>query len=251
MKKIFKIIIINLILLILLLFILECSCFSIQVYKNYKQESYRNRTKKEQFIESFNVTKNRYYEKYDNYFNMEEFRPILPNIKNSDFSIILLGCSFTYGNNLQLEETFGSKLSEYTHKNVYNLALPGASPKEMLYILKNENIVNQLAPNNSNIKYVIYTYIKEDTENRLFFNARPYVPNFIEKEDGILVHKKSIFEKNFSAIYEILVTYIVDYIPFSKKEEKFITYMLNIQNEINKQFNNTPPPIRNFCISRR
>ncbi len=111
------------------------------------------------------------------YFDSNEFRmPSIISVSKTNKNIVTAGCSFAYGAGLNDNETFSAVLSKYTHSNVYNIAIPGASPRELLYILRNPELLDKLIPP-KNIQYFIYVYIY-DHKRRLYSNMRPIVPFF-------------------------------------------------------------------------
>lgn len=61
-----------------------------------------------------------------------------PIIGTGKESIILSGCSFTYGLGLESDENFSGQLAKHLKKySVYNIGVNGASPREALYLLRN------------------------------------------------------------------------------------------------------------------
>ncbi len=146
--------------------------------------------------------------------------------------IVIAGCSFTYGDKLNTNEIFSSILSNFTHRNVYNIGLSGGSPRDILYILNNTEILNKLIINKTNIEYFIYTYIY-DHKRRLYSNTRPTVPFFIPIKNY----------KKLQYIYLPLLinhSYIINYINyflynkgfFVNKNKLFKLYMQEIKNKI-------------------
>ena len=94
------------------------------------------------------------------YFNYDaesrDFRkPEGLNFKKSP--IILFGCSFTYGDGLNVEDTFSYKLSKKAKRPVYNYAMQGWGLQHMYYILNLDKFYKQ-QPEPS---YVIYTLIND------------------------------------------------------------------------------------------
>lgn len=110
-----------------------------------------------------------YKEAYINY-NFDSFRKYVyrePIIKNNEKrAIILFGCSFTYGDYLKDNETFGYVLSEYYDKTVYNFGVSSGSPREMLYMLSNsERYLPKV-----DAEYVFFVYIGAQVRRLLFDN---------------------------------------------------------------------------------
>ena len=57
-------------------------------------------------------------------------------------SIVLFGCSYAYGQNLENEETLSYQLSRYLKRTVYNFALCGGGLQDILHIIRNNKILN-------------------------------------------------------------------------------------------------------------
>lgn len=56
---------------------------------------------------------------------IDEERQVKHNDKQPNNSILLLGCSYTYGSNLQPTQNFSYYLSKETGRTVYNWGVPG------------------------------------------------------------------------------------------------------------------------------
>ncbi len=186
-KKIFKILLLNLFLTIPILLLFEIYfCFFNALENTINIKKINSNINKFDFLKNgikFNIINYSSLKPYI-YFNRKDFRPpaLYLNSQNSQTydkkSIIIAGCSFAYGDFLENTEAFHSQLSKYTHRNVFNLGLSGGSTREILYILKNKNILNNLVDNPNNVEYFIYIYI-DDHKKRLYSNVRPLVPSFI------------------------------------------------------------------------
>lgn len=79
-------------------------------------------------------------------------------------TILLFGCSFTYGANLKPDETFSHILAKIAKSTVYNKACSGWGAQHMLYQLKQDSFYKEV----QNPDYIIYTFI-DDHLNRLNF----------------------------------------------------------------------------------
>lgn len=257
-KKYIKIITINILSLVILLCCLEFFCLVHELYKVYTKIDYLDFSKKtyytkiERIYNAVQIVKNNYSEK--EYFNIQNFRGIsIPthSYKNvqikqknpNNNSIILFGCSFTYGDNLNQNETFSDILSRQTNKIVYNLGLSGGSPRETLYILRNndlrERLIKNPYPYKNTPNIIIYTYTG-DIERRLYQNIRPSVPYFIKTNDNTLTYKKSIFERNFSSLYNHINNYyITRCIKQEDKQKRLFLYFKEIHKEIHKYYPNS------------
>lgn len=151
------IIVSNISLLLLFIIIIDFLCFCIN-FSNFF-------TKKDRELGLLT-----YYRESYRFYNFDEFRRIMnrePIIKNNKKRpIILFGCSFTYGDHLNDDETFGYVLSEYYDRTVYNFGVSSGSPREMLYMLSNsEKYLPKI-----DAEYIFYIYIGDQARRLLFDN---------------------------------------------------------------------------------
>lgn len=169
----------------------EERCLEIPTYFSYFYNNY-GRT-----VSSFN-------EKYKDGMH-SDFRKsnIINNTKKP--SIIVFGCSFAYGSLLNDNQTFSSKLSSYSKRNVYNRALDGCGIQHMYYLLQDEKFFEHISPNPD---YVIYVYIENQLErlNATIFphsvltngaNIRYGILNdkLVLKKENLLIKKSFIYRK--------------------------------------------------------
>lgn len=169
-----------------------------------------------------------------------EFRKPAIGKKFDGESIILTGCSFTAGEAIEYEDTFGVILSEDFDKySVYNVGISGGSAKQGLYIFRNYDYFSKkgmLPTGKSKTKYVIYTYI-DDHPTRLLGDLYRLAPAFkVNKnangDETLEFYKsKNILRKTF--IYRLVFRMINDYDLYHKyKNDLFMLYMKQMQNEV-------------------
>ncbi len=156
-----RIIFINFCVFFVLFLILEiCSFF--YLYTKYHDEYDRNIGLFKNF--SYHLTKNPTIERLEKNLRPVEYRDITKR------PIILFGCSFAYGHDLDKNETFSYKLADYSNRTVINRARQGEGPAFMYYQLSNKNIIKSIKDlispphthlNNINkdVEYVIYVNI--------------------------------------------------------------------------------------------
>lgn len=236
--KIIKYITINLLLVFFTIFLIELFLFT----KDYLSIEYEYK---------FNWN-NYFSEMHQRYTNINRIifknsfrKPIIPQENSSSgLPIILLGCSFAYGEGLNEDENFSGVLSKFTKRAIYNLARGGHSQKTSLYILReNFNNTNEdILKNNNQVEYVIYTYI-DNHLRRLYVNvAFSPVPDYkIVKENNNLhlKYKKNYFYKNLY-LYKNLTEFIY---KIKMKQDAnnvfniFCLYIKEINNEIKTKFN--------------
>lgn len=168
--KYLKIIIANIILLILFFFIADYL-----VYLKFKNEyiitsdienfppiSYIDNYKADYGLETLNITK------IGNELS-EKFRPASLGTDLNKKSILVFGCSYTYGTMLEPEQTISAKLSSSTKRSVYNFGIQAAGIQHMYFLIKNFKIFSQIT---TKPDYVIYVYIPDHIE-RLRANIFP------------------------------------------------------------------------------
>ena len=80
--------------------------------------------------------------------------------------ILVIGCSFAYGSEIEQNESFPYKLQELTGRNVLNYSMPGHGVQHLLYKLEHSTIVEQTQP-----EYVVYIFI-EDHLRRMYKTFR-------------------------------------------------------------------------------
>ncbi len=248
-------IIINILILISLLIALEFIFATIQTNKeisdNLKTQNQNNIINFPKFTlcEYFAEIKNRficYYKEtdYNKYFSLDEFRKPTTGKQYKNACIVIAGCSFTYGEALDDDETFGAVLSEkYPKYKIYNIGLTGASSRETLYILRNHKKYekeNLLPKQGEETKFVIYTYI-HDQKRRLINNVFRISPNFkiVKNEKG---EKELSFYKSNNPIIKTFIYkyYARKYQPINDKylQNLFTLYMQEIKKETEKIFPN-------------
>ncbi len=164
--------------------------------------------------------------------------------------IVIFGCSYAYGLNLNKEQTFSYKLSHFTKRPVYNRAVSGWGFQHMLNQVKQ----NQFYIDIPEPEYVIYLMINDHFR-------RLYVPTFMsaslldetynlryELKDGKLIIKK---EKNalLEFIHRLYITqkiehfYINNILLKSDNYEQYflfaLQHLVESKNEMKKHWKNT------------
>ncbi len=95
---------------------------------------------------------------YENYYEklIKDFRGDVLADDNTKQPIILFGCSFAYGSQLEWEQTFAYKLSKKTKRNIYNRSIGACGIQHMYYMLLHSDFYETLP---KNPEYIIYVYI--------------------------------------------------------------------------------------------
>ncbi len=253
MKKILKIIYINLSIIFLILIIGEITGYFyyyntvLRVKENYNKSyniTEKKFTKKEYIALGCERIKKRYFEKIYYFNTAKDFRPPagLKYKKSSpDKSpIVLLGCSFPYGYGLSNEESFHNVLSKYTKRPVYNLGNTGGSLREALYILRNKKLRTKLLGDSCHVKYFIYTFIPSHID-RLYSNFREMAPFYYEKNGHLKYYMNYLGNRSF--LYYFLMFYYKDhFINNEKAFELLKLYIKELNQTIQNNYNNYNEP---------
>ena len=154
MKKIYKILLINIIIFIILLICAELISHHV-LLKKYEQD-----------IIAFNNVANNGIQtglKYNRAFVPDRkmllsgLRPS-HSVKTDKKPIIMFGCSYTYGFGLEENETFAEKLSGYTHRTVINRGKSGTGITYMFYQLSDDKVIKSLP---KDAEYVFFNLIPD------------------------------------------------------------------------------------------
>ena len=231
--KTVKFIIISLLILFFLFTILEIISFSLKLNTLIKEGFNKDKT----IIEFLNSVYQYYtfpYKYLDNSpITIDDMRkPIIK--KNNTPSIILFGCSYTYGHMLNDNETFAAVLSDYSGRSVYNLGISSTSPREILYFLQHQDLISKFIKDKDNVEYVIYTFII-DHIFRLYYNLFELSPIYKLNNDSELVYKKNTL---YNATFFSREMQKVKYFQTSEKERNnlFTLYIKLINKEIKNNF---------------
>ncbi len=141
MKRIIKIISVNIVLCIVIFIIFDYFC----LYKHYYK-----------FII------------FDYIYQSDRIEQKLPFDK-SKASIITVGCSFTFGDEIEVDETFAYKLQKYTMRKTYNLGYSATGVQHILYQLQYSKFFNTKDMIYPPPKYFIYLFIS-DHMRRMYVN---------------------------------------------------------------------------------
>ena len=178
------------------------------------------------------------------YFSKNEFREpagLQYESESPDKSaIIVLGCSFPYGYTLKNEETFHYKLSEYSKRTIYNLSLIGGSPREILYMLRNDKFLNSGLLKNRKAQYFIYINIPSH-RNRLYANFRPFVPTFKPVNNRLKYYRNFFKERSF-LYYQVMFFYTNHLMNEKKAFNDLKLYINEINRAIQNKFDNYDSP---------
>jgi|GEM_PF-2368187 len=230
MKIIFKIIAVNLIILI-------CLFLCIEYYTGHKyfRLNFNNLNVYPKVL-FHSVPADKYFKdlyygrKFAEYAFSPSFRPD-ENMNSRLKPVLLMGCSFTYGDGLDENETMSYKLGKLTGRPIYNRAGKGFGPSHFLYQLKNENFYKL----HREPEYIIYLFISNH-ENRIYkFKIEPLAVEFQPRykyHNGTLEEIKPKFTDRF------ITTEAYQYFrqaPLNVTEE-LTAYFSEAQKEIKKHW---------------
>lgn len=229
MKKFFKITLVNFLIIFLLLLVAECYC----IYKEYKTCASSTYT--------FNFHLECLFKSYKNfnYINTSNMRgPSYPQNQSSKPPLAIMGCSFAYGLGLKEDDTLAAQLSSSTNRIVYNLGVIGSSPREMLYILRNDSLRNELFGNRTDFEYIIYPYISHHLF-RLYNQIKLFSlsPTFRKVGNSLEFYEVNKILLN-SQLYQEIVTALYGKIDKNETFDLLCLYFQEINKEINKHFPN-------------
>ncbi len=135
-----KIIFINFLIFLLLLIISEIFSF------HYLKTKYNND------IFRYSKIQNPTNEKY-NWLRPVEYRD------NSKAPILLFGCSYAYGFELEEDKTFSRKLADYTNRTVVNRAFQAEGPAFMYKQLEDPHVVAEIKEKLAHIEPTVILYV--------------------------------------------------------------------------------------------
>lgn len=236
----------NFIFLILFIMITEfgCAFLSFERSKNLHGN----------FIQKVKQTVNLCKIHYFNPHNKDYEKRVRPfSYKNSEKdNIILTGCSFSYGDGLNDKENFGAVLSEQTKRNVLNLGICCASPRETLYILRNKEKFDLLKKEVNSAEYVIYTYFPPQKQ-RLYADICEFdkTPHFISVNRGKTLKYTELpafISQSFIIKYLNLLFYEYIITPLNKDSKLMLLYLKEIKKEIDIKIKNNKNEPTKFVI---
>ena len=160
--------------------------------------------------------------------------------------ILVFGCSYAYGAQLEEQDTFGYLLAKNYNSTVYNRSYPGFGIQHMYYQIISKTFENTLG--DENIDTVIYVHMN-DHVNRLYscywssvFENQYNIRYFLK--DGTLKQRETKFPMIDSlfitkGIRTVLYNHYSKYQKFKEDSEKLIITLLDeSQNKIKEKYPN-------------
>jgi hypothetical protein len=143
-----------------------------------------------------------------------------PNAKKG---IVIFGCSFAYGQNIKMNETFSYQLGRLTHFKIINRAHCARAAHQMLYQLEN-NEFYKIVPKP---EYVIYIFIP-DHIRRVNISTLDRNVHYKKQGDHLVIKKVSISYMNSPVINQLFhsLHILIPYDLYKKKPIDF--YFMHI-----------------------
>ena len=91
------------------------------------------------------------------YYPLNKFKKFERNENNTKLPILLLGCSYTYGELLEEDKDFSEKLGTQSGRHIYNMGMSGQGPMAGLTLLEIEEKNKTI---DKEPEYIIYTYME-------------------------------------------------------------------------------------------
>ena len=229
LKKYLKIFIVNFFIILFILITVEF----ILVYALFKEQNWERTPFKYHLA---NQVKAYFSNKYFD-INKEIRKASYPENPSGKPPVAIMGCSYAYGLKLNDEETFAAQLSQYTGRTVYNLGIVGTSPREILYILENDELRSTLIKEEP--EYIIYPYISHHLK-RLYTDIRFYANSpYYRLTDG----KLQYYNKNKFITSSMIYRKILEYKQRKMSDDEafalFCIYMKQISEEVKRHYKNT------------
>lgn len=103
-------------------------------------------------------------------FSKFQIRPVIKGDTNKG-AVLFYGCSYTYGSKLNENQTLPYKFAKLTNRTVYNRAIEGAGPQQMLYdITTNKKVYDGI----KKADFAIYTFINDHLHRQYYYTYVPF-----------------------------------------------------------------------------
>lgn len=228
MKKVSKIITINLLLLIAIFFIFDLTCYIKDLNYNFRFYVYKTPMN---FIKSYLRTYKRIFYTTKNYdvlfikdkgYNTVFRQPV--NTESTKPPILLMGCSYTFGSFLTPEESFMGKLAKLTNRPIYNRALSARGADEMLYQLSSDEFYSKVPKP----EWLIYVFIPDQVR-------RTQIPCCVD-DIGVYYDNKVEITKDFNIPVIYTLKKRINYYETDKYIFHFNKIMKNIKEQAEKHW---------------
>lgn len=227
-KKILKIIFVNILFIVILSLVFECFFYIKDVNFYNKKLSVKNI--------HYSLRKDKFENKFNSDFKIEMRKPVGLKYKKKK-PVLLLGCSYAYGQFLDEKDTLGYRISEKSKRPVYNWGYPAWGIQHAYYIVRN---MPKISPEP---EYVFYIFMN-DHLRRMYINCfrEDYAENLQYKiKDGILIKKdnrNNIFDNSHFLVN--LKNFVLYFYKKSKNSQNlFKTYVHSLNDEVKEFYPNS------------
>lgn len=228
MKKIGKIITINLLVFTALFFIFDIGCYVKDLTYNYRSYPFKTPIT---FIKAYLRTYKRIFYSQQNYETLfidgkgyaTHFRQPM-NTDSEKSPILIMGCSFAYGSFLKPEESFMGKLAKLTGRPIYNRALSARGANEMLFQLSSDKFYSKVPKP----EWFIYVFIPDQIR-------RTQIPCSVD-DIGIYYNRKTEVMPNFNIPTIYTFRDKINYYEHGKYIMYYIEIMKNIKAQAVKHW---------------
>lgn len=137
-----------------------------------------------------------------------KFRPD-ENISSKKKPILIMGCSFAYGDGIEENETVSALLAKHTGRPVYNRAGMGWGLAQLLYQTRRNDFYSQIPEP----EYMIYIYIENHKSRLDKFKIEPtfidFQPKYKEKNNHLIEEKPHWYDRlYFISTYQYNYNYL-------------------------------------------
>lgn len=208
--KIIRIITINLLFFLILSFI-GTEAFFIHKYEkqNFFEPEFSIQNYKNLIFHSIPVN-----EYFDKLYKREKIRGVITPFFRDDYNteselkpVLFMGCSYTWGQSLNENETVSAQFAKLTKRPTYNRSGKGWGFSHLLYQLSNETIYKQI----KEPEYIIYTFIGDHPYRLDTFKENPATLNFQPKYNfnskNQLIEQKPTFIDSFLSVSNFQYNY--------------------------------------------
>ena len=181
-----------------------------------------------------------YHPKYWEGYDTSRIENSLPYDKDKK-SIFTLGCSFTFGNNIEADETISYKLQKLTKRKVYNKGQSTWGPQFVLRDIQQDEYFNGrkiVEP-----EYFIYTFISDHIRRiycDYFFMGSKVIYNLYSiKDNKLVLNPQKVRPINYFQVTTIAKE--INWLTFNMtsdndKFDRLKLYLLTMKDELNKRF---------------
>ncbi len=181
MKNKYKFLVLNIVFIFLFFLVIELSIWGYDNYSLKKQGFFNEKVKYIKFHSGIKTYKNEIekFAKYDEHWGR---RPV--GLEYNKPPIVIFGCSYAHGFNLNPKQIFSYKLSEQLKQPVYNQAFIGWGIQHMLFQTKIPELYERI----KEPEYVIYVYISDHLRRLYLMSFGPW--NILNEEFNIRYKEK-------------------------------------------------------------